>query len=61
MMFYCPFESKRRVSRALARMGAMPTPFAFTQKGLETWRVNSEGQGCNLARVLESGVLPIAV
>ncbi len=61
MIFYCPFETKRRVSRALARLGAVPTPFAFTQKGLETWRVNGEGQGCNLARVSESGVLPIAV
>ena len=60
MIFYCPFESKRRVARTLTGMGAVPTPFAFTETGLETWRVNGEGQACNFARIEESEALSVA-
>jgi D-glycero-alpha-D-manno-heptose-7-phosphate kinase len=44
MILYCPYELKRRVATALKRMGAVPTAFAFTEKGLETWRASSEGE-----------------
>ena len=61
MIFYCPFELKRRVAGALQRMGAVPTAFAFTESGLETWRVNREGEGRDFASVSETGRLRKAI
>lgn len=60
MIFYCPFETKRRVSRALERMGAKAAPFAFSGKGLETWRVNKSGEACDFAAASRSELLQMA-
>ncbi|TAM79563.1 MAG: GHMP kinase [Acidobacteria bacterium] len=40
MLFYCRFESKHRVAEALAKLGGIPTGFAFEFNGLQTWRVD---------------------
>lgn len=39
MLFYCPFECKCDVARALTKMGAAVTEFAFEFRGLQTWRM----------------------
>jgi D-glycero-alpha-D-manno-heptose-7-phosphate kinase len=38
MLLYCKFEAKHKVANALARMGAVPTDFAFDSLGMQTWR-----------------------
>jgi D-glycero-alpha-D-manno-heptose-7-phosphate kinase len=40
MLFYCRFERKHRVAEALAKLGGIPTGFAFDFNGLQTWRVD---------------------
>lgn len=40
MLFYCPFEKKYKVAEVLRKMGAVPTPFAFDNHGLQTWRAH---------------------
>lgn len=40
MLFYCPFQRKHRVAKALTKMGGQLTEFEFTSNGLTTWSVN---------------------
>jgi len=42
MLFYTPFERKHGVAAALKRIGAVPVPFAFELRGLQSWRVENE-------------------
>jgi D-glycero-alpha-D-manno-heptose-7-phosphate kinase len=39
ILFYCQFENKLKVAKALVKMGAIPKEFAFEGHGLQTWRV----------------------
>lgn len=38
MMFYCDFERRLEVARALTESGCTVREFAFEQRGLQTWR-----------------------
>jgi len=38
MVFYCPFDRRHIVAERLTSMGLVVTEFAFTSKGLTTWR-----------------------
>ncbi len=40
MLFYCVFERKHEVARALAELGANATEFAFEPSGLQTWTIS---------------------
>lgn len=40
MLFYCRFEKRHCVTEAVRKLGALPTPFAFESRGLQTWSVN---------------------
>ena len=40
MLFYCPFEKKHQVAKALKEMGGIITEFGFEFNGLQTWRIN---------------------
>jgi D-glycero-alpha-D-manno-heptose-7-phosphate kinase len=39
MLFYCPFETRRRVAEALEAEGAQVVGFNFDSAGLQTWSV----------------------
>ena len=40
MVFACPFDRRHLVAEKLTAMGLVVTEFAFTQKGLTTWRAS---------------------
>jgi D-glycero-alpha-D-manno-heptose-7-phosphate kinase len=40
MLFYCPFQRKHHVAKALMAMNGEVTEFEFTRNGLTTWSVN---------------------
>lgn len=39
ILFYCDFMDKPRLAETLTRMGATVGEFAFTRRGLTTWRI----------------------
>jgi len=38
MVFYCPFDKRHLVAERMTALGLVVTEFAFTAKGLTTWR-----------------------
>jgi D-glycero-alpha-D-manno-heptose-7-phosphate kinase len=40
MLFYCPFQRKHHVAKALMALGGQVTEFEFTPNGLTTWSVD---------------------
>ena len=40
MLFYCPFQRKHHVAKALTALGGEITEFEFTPNGLTTWSVH---------------------
>lgn len=43
MLMYCQFERKHKVAEAVKKLGALPTEFAFEARGLQTWRMQTNG------------------
>ncbi|MBP6875921.1 MAG: GHMP kinase [Candidatus Eisenbacteria bacterium] len=39
LLIYCPIEKKSAIASALAGLGGRIVPFAFEERGLQTWRV----------------------
>jgi D-glycero-alpha-D-manno-heptose-7-phosphate kinase len=42
LLIYCPIERKSAIAAALERHGGRIVPFAFEERGLQTWRVPGE-------------------
>lgn len=38
LLLYCPIEKKQAIARAEVRCGGQVVPFAFEERGLQTWR-----------------------
>jgi D-glycero-alpha-D-manno-heptose-7-phosphate kinase len=47
LLLYCEYEKKHKVAEAMRRLGGVPTEFSFEFHGLQTWRVNQNGQNGN--------------
>ena len=47
LLFYCAYEKKHKVAEALRRLGGIPTEFSFEFHGLQTWRIQQNGQNHN--------------
>jgi len=61
MMFYCDFERRLEVERALQDRGCTVREFAFEPRGLQTWRVSAREHERGLDVPLTSGTAPAAV
>jgi D-glycero-alpha-D-manno-heptose-7-phosphate kinase len=49
LLLYCTYEKKHKVAEAMRRMGGIPTEFSFEFHGLQTWRMNQDGQNKRIA------------